>query len=179
LGRIASVLGTTALTASAAAAAAVLHRLAGNLDAAASSFEQAAALYERAGAPFETARARLDLAQALNATGQRAGAEREARLALESFQSLGAERDALRARQWLEQPERPQPRVGKPKLTARQIEILRLVAQGLSNPEIAARLRLSDHTVKRHVANLLTRLGLPSRAAAVAYAAREGLLPPR
>jgi DNA-binding NarL/FixJ family response regulator len=65
---------------------------------------------------------------------------------------------------------------GKPELTARQLEILRLVALGLSNPEIAVRLRLSDHTVKRHVANLLTRLGLPSRAAAVAYAAQHGLL---
>jgi len=50
------------------------------------------------------------------------------------------------------------------------------VAQGLSNPEIAARLRLSDHTVKRHVANLLTKLALSSRAAAAAYAAREGLV---
>ncbi|MFI5279480.1 MAG: LuxR C-terminal-related transcriptional regulator [Gemmatimonadales bacterium] len=177
LEQIARVLGTAALAASATAAAAVLHRLAGNLAAAATSFEQAAAQYERAGAPFETARARLDLAQALVDTGQRAGAEREARRALESFESLGAARDAERARQWLDQPDSVQARTGKQKLTTRQIEILRLVAQGLSNPEIAARLRLSDHTVKRHVANLLTRLGLPSRAAAVAYAAREGLLP--
>jgi len=46
----------------------------------------------------------------------------------------------------------------------------------MSNPEIAKRLRLSEHTIKRHVANLLTRLGLASRSAAVAYAAREGLL---
>ena len=50
------------------------------------------------------------------------------------------------------------------------------MAQGLSNPEIAIRLRLSDHTIKRHVANLLTKLGLSSRAAAAAYAARQGLL---
>ena len=64
----------------------------------------------------------------------------------------------------------------KEKLTPRQVEILRLVAQGLSNPEIAGRLDLSDHTVKRHVANLLTKLGLPSRAAAAAYAAQKGLL---
>jgi DNA-binding NarL/FixJ family response regulator len=46
----------------------------------------------------------------------------------------------------------------------------------MSNPAIAKRLKLSDHTVKRHVANLLTRLGLSSRAAASAYAARQGLL---
>jgi DNA-binding NarL/FixJ family response regulator len=65
---------------------------------------------------------------------------------------------------------------GGSRLTARQSEILRLVAQGLSNPEIAARLDLSEHTVKRHVANLFTRLRLSSRAAAAAYAARNGLL---
>ena len=65
---------------------------------------------------------------------------------------------------------------GKPRLTGRELEVLRLVAQGLSNPDIAARLRLSDHTVKRHVANLLTKLRLPTRAAAAAYAAKQGLL---
>ena len=63
-----------------------------------------------------------------------------------------------------------------PALTHRQIEILRFVARGMSNGEIATRLELSEHTVKRHVANLLNRLDLPSRAAAAAYAAREGLI---
>jgi len=180
LQRIAQALGTTALAAAAAAAEAVLRHLAGDLVTAASCFEQAAVQYERGGAPFESARARLDLAHVLGAAGQRAAAEREARTALESFQSLGAERDAARAQSWLKH--RPKHVAGgkrsgsKPPLTGRQLEILRLVAQGLSNPEIAVRLRLSDHTVKRHVANLLTKLGLPSRAAAVAYAALEGLL---
>ena len=89
---------------------------------------------------------------------------------------MGAARDAVRAgdlrRQIAGKPENPETL----SLTARQLEILRLVAQGMSNPEIAARLKLSDHTVKRHVANLLTRLGLSSRAAAAAYATREGLI---
>ena len=89
---------------------------------------------------------------------------------------LGAARDAARATALLTHLAESPRAAGKAELTARQIEILRLVAQGLSNPEIAVRLRLSDHTVKRHVANLLTRLGLPSRAAAVAYAAQHGLL---
>jgi DNA-binding NarL/FixJ family response regulator len=61
-------------------------------------------------------------------------------------------------------------------MTPRQLEILRPVAKGESNPAIAKHLRLSQHTVKRHVANLLTRLGLSSRAAAAAYAAKRGLL---
>jgi DNA-binding CsgD family transcriptional regulator len=61
-------------------------------------------------------------------------------------------------------------------LSARELEILRLVAAGLSDAEIAERLVLSPHTVHRHVANIRTKLGLPSRAAAVAHAARIGLL---
>jgi DNA-binding NarL/FixJ family response regulator len=53
---------------------------------------------------------------------------------------------------------------------------LRLVAEGLSNRQIAARLHISAFTAKRHVQNILTRLELPTRAAASAYAARQGLL---
>ena len=61
-------------------------------------------------------------------------------------------------------------------LTVREVEILRLVADGLSDAEIAARLFLSPHTVHRHVANIRTKLRAPSRAAAVAHATRLGLL---
>jgi DNA-binding NarL/FixJ family response regulator len=60
-------------------------------------------------------------------------------------------------------------------LTAREREVLRLVAEGLCDREIAKRLVLSPHTVHRHVANIRTKLGRPSRAAAVAYAARHNL----
>ena len=160
LQRIAQAIGTTALAASAALADALVLRHAGNLAAAAGRFEQAAALYERGGAPYETARARLALAETLSAMGQQAAAQRE----------------AARAKEGLEQLARAPGAPTKQTLTTRQVEILRLVAKGLSNPEIAARLGLSDHTVKRHVANLLTKLGLPSRAAAAAYAAKRGLL---
>jgi DNA-binding NarL/FixJ family response regulator len=62
-----------------------------------------------------------------------------------------------------------------PRLTRREVEVLRLVAQGMSNQRIAERLVVSPFTVKRHVANLLAKLGVPSRAAAAAHAAREGL----
>lgn len=61
-------------------------------------------------------------------------------------------------------------------LSARELEVLRLVALGLSDREIADRLVLSPHTVHRHVANIRTKLRLPSRAAAVAQAARLGLI---
>jgi DNA-binding NarL/FixJ family response regulator len=60
-------------------------------------------------------------------------------------------------------------------LSQREREILRLVARGLTNAEIAKTLDLSDHTVKRHVANILTKLDLSSRAAAATFAAHHGL----
>jgi pimeloyl-ACP methyl ester carboxylesterase/DNA-binding CsgD family transcriptional regulator len=61
-------------------------------------------------------------------------------------------------------------------LTERETEVLALIASGLSDREIADRLVLSPHTVHRHVANVRTKLGLPTRAAAVAAATRRGLL---
>ena len=61
-------------------------------------------------------------------------------------------------------------------LSVREIEVLRLVAEGLNNQVIAERLFLSEHTVHRHLANILNKLSVSSRAAAVAQAARRGLL---
>ena len=61
-------------------------------------------------------------------------------------------------------------------LTDREIEVLRLVAQGLGNKQIAAELNLSEHTVKTHLRHILDKLHLRSRAQAAAYAARTGLI---
>jgi len=73
------------------------------------------------------------------------------------------------------EPERPLP-ADLASLSEREVEVLRLVAAGLSDDEIAGRLFLSPHTVHRHVANIRTKLGLTSRAAAAAAAARGGLV---
>ena len=61
-------------------------------------------------------------------------------------------------------------------LTGRELEVLRLISGGLSNQAIGERLCISEHTVHRHVANTLSKLGVPSRSAAVAHAAKLGLL---
>jgi ATP/maltotriose-dependent transcriptional regulator MalT len=61
-------------------------------------------------------------------------------------------------------------------LTPRELDVLKLVAQGLSNPDIAQRLVLSEHTVHRHLANILRKLDLSSRAAAAAWGVRAGLV---
>jgi NarL family two-component system response regulator LiaR len=69
----------------------------------------------------------------------------------------------------LEQPPTPDP------LTQRELEVLRLVAQGLDNQEIADRLVISEATVRTHVSNILSKLHLASRTQAALYALREGL----
>jgi pimeloyl-ACP methyl ester carboxylesterase len=83
--------------------------------------------------------------------------------------------DAVTAFLDAQHPARPAPDPDAP-LSAREAEVLRLVAEGLSDAEIAGRLIVSPHTVHRHVANIRFKLGQPSRAAAAAYAARRGLI---
>jgi DNA-binding NarL/FixJ family response regulator len=61
-------------------------------------------------------------------------------------------------------------------LTPRELDVLRLVAQGLTNPGIARQLVLSEHTVHRHLSNIFRKLNLPSRAAAAAWGVRAGLV---
>ena len=73
------------------------------------------------------------------------------------------------------QSTRPRERDAHP-LTRRELEVLRLVARGMSNGEIAATLVLSGHTVHRHMSNVFGKLAVSSRAAAVAQAAQLGLL---
>ena len=76
--------------------------------------------------------------------------------------------------QHLEPACRPKAKPAEPaQLTARESEVVGLIADGKSNAAIAAELRLSEHTVKRHVANILLKLDLPSRAAAAAFSARH------
>ncbi|TDQ51965.1 response regulator [Actinorugispora endophytica] len=70
---------------------------------------------------------------------------------------------------------RPQP-VAVPRLTGRETEVLRLVARGLNNRDIADRLYISDNTVKNHVRNILEKLQLHSRTEAAVYAIREKFL---
>lgn len=136
--------------------------------------EAALAGFGAAALPWEEAQTRLALARLL-AGSQPAVAVADARQALAAFQRLEAASDADRAAQLLRRlgaPGRPAPR-GVGSLTRRENEVLRLVAEGASNPEIARRLYLSKRTVEHHVGNILAKLGVASRAEAIAYALRQ------
>lgn len=121
---------------------------------------------------FETAQAHLDLAR-LRADAAPSVARAEAKAALSAFEAAGASRPADAAAALLRDlGDRSRVGVkGNGKLTVREQEVLRLVAQGLTNAEIAGRLYISTKTAGNHVSNILTKLGLRSRVEAAAYAA--------
>lgn len=124
--------------------------------------------------PLEVARTRMAFAAAL-VVDEPEPAIAEARMALTVFEDLGAAIDADAAAAWLRSAGAAATRVG-PKglglLTKREFDVLELLADGPSNPEIAARLYLSRRTVEHHVASVLSKLGLRNRAEAAAYATR-------
>jgi DNA-binding NarL/FixJ family response regulator len=108
----------------------------------------------------------------LRALGRKEAALAEFDRANEAFLSLRAAAEERRTRQ-LRAGRQPK---GRRHLSPREHEVLRLVAQGKTNAEIAATLVLSEHTVHRHVANILAKLGTSSRAAAATTATEENLL---
>ena len=181
---IANLLRTKPLEAAASLARGVLALGTGDGDEARRRLEDAVDLYRQSGAPFEIARARIELARALAALGQVARAVQETERAIDLLTELGADLEISRARALLEtlakrDEERapgPGTRTDHAGLTTREVEVLRLVASGLSNQSIGERLFLSEHTVHRHLANIFSKLSVSSRAAAVAQAARRGLL---
>ena len=183
LSTIATMVATVPLRAAVSFAAGHLALGQGRADEARHCFEDACDLYSHSEAPFETGRARMQLARALAALGRTETAVEQLRRAKELFSGLRAELELTRVedaladlatRQLADQATVPTRKNGG--LTRRQIEVLRLVAEGLNNQAIAERLFVSDHTVHRHLANILNKLDASTRAAAVAQAARRGLL---
>jgi LuxR family maltose regulon positive regulatory protein len=171
---------TDPMRASAAFARGVLAQADGEDGVSRRHLEDALDLFQRSGAPFEAAQARLELARVLIELGRDDLALKEARGAEAVLVSVGAGLAARRAGALLRElgasPTRT--RHGEPTfgLSARELEVLALVAQGHSNQRIADLLVLSEHTVRRHVANILKKMGVPSRTAAAALATRENLL---
>jgi DNA-binding NarL/FixJ family response regulator len=144
--------------------------------AACAHLEAALAAFIQAGIPYRAAQTRLLLAQVL-AHNEREVAGAEARAALSVFEDLGAGREADAAAALMRDLGFKAARTGPKnlgRLTKREQEVLLLLGEGLSNPEIAERLFLSRKTVEHHVAHILAKLGVRGRAEAAVLAARSG-----
>lgn len=127
---------------------------------------------------YEEARCRLRWAEALLETGDRTAAQEQLSTALDVAREIGARplADALVALARRGRLDVPGTRTVVDLLTAREAEVLALVARGLSNRQIGEELFISGKTVSVHVSNLLAKLGASGRAEAVAVAHRRGLL---
>ena len=121
-------------------------------------------------APYEVARARALYGQALVAEGDDEGGRRELLAARTAFQRLGGAPDIATTERLLGEPD-----ALPGGLTAREVEVLRLVCAGKTNRDIAVELVISEHTVARHMQNMYAKLGVSSRAAATAFAFEHGL----
>jgi LuxR family maltose regulon positive regulatory protein len=162
---VAAHVGTAPLLAAADLHEGVLAAAAGEHERARTLLEDAVDGFHRAGGPYDAALARIELAAALAALGRPEDAAREAAAAAARLDAIGAPAEAERARRVVGGH-------GATGLSPREREVLDLLAEGLTNRAIAERLVLSEHTVHRHVANILHKLRVPSRAAAAARVAR-------
>jgi LuxR family maltose regulon positive regulatory protein len=181
---IARIVNTLPLRAAASLATGFVALGSGDPDGARRALEDAVDGFLQSGASFELARARVELGRALLALRRHDEAREELHRAIDLFNELRAELEVARARAILDSatttdaPARS-PASHAPRdagLTKREVEVLRHLGSGLSNQAIAERLFVSEHTIHRHVANIFTKLSVSSRAAAVAQAARRGLL---
>jgi len=145
---------------------------AGDAEGAVAALRQACRIWRELDAPYELARARVHVGLACRALGDEEGAVLELESARDVFRRLGAAPDAAR----VESLARPAVGAGHHGLSARELEVLRLVAAGKTNREIASALVVSEHTVARHVQNILHKLRVSSRTAAAAFAYEHQLV---
>jgi ATP/maltotriose-dependent transcriptional regulator MalT len=136
----------------------------GDARVALASLRRARELWLELEAPYEAARVRELIGLACRALGDEDTAALELEAARAGYAELGAEPDLVRLGD------------APGGLTERELEVLRHLAAGETNKEIAAELVLSDRTIDRHVSNIFAKLGVSSRASATAYAYEHRLL---
>ena len=174
LSTLADDLDAAFLRGAAAAASGAVALASGETGAALTSLREAAAIWQQLDAPYDLARVRTTIGLAYRQMDDREGANLEFEAAQETFEHLGAAPDASRVAALAAAAAPPETTQGG--LTGREVEVLRLVATGRTNRAIAAALRISEKTVARHLSNIFTKLDLPSRAAATAYAYEHKLI---
>jgi ATP/maltotriose-dependent transcriptional regulator MalT len=157
------------LFARAACARGALTLAAGDPAGALPSLRRGWQLWQQLGARYDAARARTLIGLAFRALGDNDSAAAELAVARRTFQDLGAGADAHAVEALLTSsfPDG---------LTGREVEVLRLVAAGDTNPQIAATLFLSEKTVARHLSNIFGKIQVASRTAAAAYAIEHELV---
>jgi ATP/maltotriose-dependent transcriptional regulator MalT len=168
---IADGLTSVAVRATAATAQGALQLAAGDPAAALEDLRRGLNGWRELALPYEEAQARLLIGASKRMLGDEEGGRIEIDAARAGFDRLGAAADARHAAALLRRGRAP-----RPLLTDREVEVLRLVAAGNSNRDIAGALHLSEHTVARHMQNVLAKLGVSSRAAATSSALKQGIL---
>jgi ATP/maltotriose-dependent transcriptional regulator MalT len=165
LEQIAKRQGNDVLAAMAAQAEGVVALASGDPAAALASLRRALGVWQELGARYETARVRRSVALACRALVDEESALLELETVREIFVQLGARPDVTQVDELLGRAS-----AAPYGLSERELQVLRLVAVGRSNREIAAALVISEHTVARHVQNIFAKLGVSSRTAAGAFA---------
>jgi DNA-binding CsgD family transcriptional regulator/tetratricopeptide (TPR) repeat protein len=155
-----------ALAAMAAHALGAVNLAEGDAEAALTSLRRAAEVWQDLNAVYEIARVRVLLGLACRALDDEDGATLELEAARNGFALLGAEPDLARVDSLMPSTTAS----GVHGLTVRESEVLRLVAAGMTNRQVAAELVISEHTVRRHLQNIFAKLGVSSRTAASAFA---------
>jgi DNA-binding CsgD family transcriptional regulator len=170
LSELAASVGSTVLSAAAAQAMGAVELAVGDAAGALPYLRKAHQLWAQASSPYDAAVVRLLTGRCLLALSDESSAERELSAARTAFRQLGAVPMADLASSLLAPASLPGG------LTAREVEVLRLVAAGRSNQQIAAELVLSEKTVARHLSNIFGKLDVGSRTAAAAFAFERGLV---
>lgn len=170
LREIATVAASAALAAMADHAEGVLALAAGDPGAALAPLRRACDAWSGIRMPYEHARSREILGVAMGAGGDENGGSQELLGARVTFERLGAQLDVDAVDALLGSPDRL-----PAGLTAREVEVLRLVASGKTNRDIAVELVLSEHTIGRHLQNIYAKIQVNTRTAATAYAFEHGL----
>ena len=172
LDEIAAAQGSEMLTAISARTRGELALAEGDARTALVALRDAARRWQELGAPYEAARARMLVGLACRALGDEDTAAMELEAAGDVFERLGAAPDRTRIDSIVQGSVSADPHG----LTRRELEVLRLVASGETNKEIAAELVVSERTVDRHVSNILKKLRVPTRAGATAFAYEHHLV---
>jgi len=144
----------------------------GDVHAALAELRQSCSTWCELDAPYEASRVRVLIARACRELKDEENARLELSAARQTFERLGAAKDLLLVRALLRDDSEQTPGG----LTEREVQILRLVASGITNRAIADKLHISEKTVARHLSNIFTKLDLSSRTAAAAYAYAHNLV---